>query len=82
MTRTTLNIQDTFLNHFRRHSIAVEVTLLSGAKLQGQLKGFDNFTLVLEENSRCWMIYKHAVAMIQPLQPVPDLCGQALREAE
>lgn len=69
--KTAINLQDIFLNQVRKEHISVTVYLINGFQLKGMVKGFDNFTVVLEtENKQQQMIYKHAVSTITPLKPV------------
>ncbi|MGB9678594.1 MAG: RNA chaperone Hfq [Thermoanaerobacteraceae bacterium] len=70
-TKTAINLQDIFLNQVRKEHIAVTIYLINGFQLKGMVKGFDNFTVVLEsENKQQLMIYKHAVSTITPQKPV------------
>ncbi|MCL5935567.1 MAG: RNA chaperone Hfq, partial [Firmicutes bacterium] len=34
------------------------------------VKGFDNFTVILESDGKQLMVYKHAISTISPLRPV------------
>lgn len=43
-----INIQEQFLNQIRKDNTFVTVFLLNGFQLRGQVKGFDNFTVLLE----------------------------------
>lgn len=64
MASNNVNLQDSFLNHVRKENIEVEVMLTSGATLQGQVKGFDNFTVVLHTGGMQHLLYKHSVAQV------------------
>jgi len=69
-----LNLQDSFLNLARRDNIPVTIFLVSGIQLKGSVKGFDNFTVILESQGRPWqMVYKHAIATIVPGAPIKGL---------
>ncbi|ADL68885.1 RNA chaperone Hfq [Thermoanaerobacterium thermosaccharolyticum] len=69
--KAAINLQDIFLNQVRKEHIAVTVYLINGFQLKGIVKGFDNFTVVLEtDNKQQQLIYKHAVSTITPLKPV------------
>lgn len=69
--KSAINLQDIFLNQVRKEHIQVTVYLINGFQLKGTVKGFDNFTVVLEsENKQQQLIYKHAVSTITPLKPV------------
>jgi len=79
MPKGAINLQDFFLNFLRRQEVEVQVSLVNGAEVRGVVKGFDSFTVVIEGDERPQMVYKHAIAALVPLAPVPDLCAQALR---
>jgi len=64
------NIQDTFLNQVRKENITVTVYLINGFQLKGLVKGFDNFTVILDAEGKQQMIYKHAISTIMPLKQI------------
>ena len=67
MRNTVLNLQDLFLNTSRKEKIAVTVFLLDGSNLEGVVKGFDSYIVLLEKSDKSQhMIYKHAIASITP----------------
>jgi host factor-I protein len=67
-----LNLQDTFLAQLKKDNQQVIIYLAKGVQLKGQLKGYDNFTIFLEDSEgRVHMIYKHAVTTVSPAHPVP-----------
>ena len=41
------------------------------------MKGFDNFTILVECQGKLQIVYKHAIATMMPLQQVPDIWTQA-----
>ena len=59
------NIQDAFLNTARRERSNVTVYLINGAKLQGRIKSFDKFSVLLESGAQEQLIFKHAISTIQ-----------------
>ncbi len=59
------NLQDGYLNQLRKDKMPVVVYLTNGVRLKGVIKGFDNFVIILEENTQS-LIYKHAVSTIVP----------------
>ena len=69
------NLQNTFLNQIIKDNIPVSIYLLNGIKLQGQIKSFDQYVIVLSGNTP-QLIYKHSVSTIVPSQAlnleVPD----------
>lgn len=67
-----VNIQDVFLNHIRKRRIAVTIYLVNGVKIEGLIKGFDNFVIILKDDSQK-MIYKHAVSTIEPSEEIDEI---------
>ena len=82
MTRTQVNLQDGFLNHVRKENIPVTVYLVNGYQLKGQIKGFDNFTVVLENEGKQQLVYKHALSTITPMRNVNLNLAAMVREDE
>ncbi|MDQ0860033.1 RNA chaperone Hfq [Bacillus sp. V2I10] len=68
--KTTVNIQDQVLNSIRRDGTFVTVFLLNGFQLRGLVKGFDNFTVLLETEGKQQLIYKHAISTFAPQKNV------------
>ncbi|KZZ82759.1 MULTISPECIES: RNA chaperone Hfq [Bacillaceae] len=64
--KQAINIQDQFLNQLRKDGIFVTVFLLNGFQLRGLVKGFDNFTVLLETEGKQQLIYKHAISTFAP----------------
>jgi host factor-I protein len=65
-----LNLQDVFLNQIRKDTIPVTIFLLNGFQIKGFVRGFDNFTVVMDSDNKQQLIYKHAISTIIPLRPV------------
>ncbi|GAV25872.1 RNA-binding protein Hfq [Carboxydothermus islandicus] len=70
MSKNQLNLQDAFLNQVRKENVGVTIFLINGFQLKGFVKGFDNFTVILESEGKQHMIYKHAISTIIPQRPV------------
>ncbi|WP_199229042.1 RNA chaperone Hfq [Sporanaerobacter acetigenes] len=68
--KTTLNLQDVFLNRARKDNIVITVYLINGYQLKGNVKGFDNYTLILESDGKQQLIYKHAISTIVPTKSI------------
>lgn len=66
MSTKPINIQDNFLNQARKENIVVVIHLVNGFQLKGLVRGFDNFTVILETMGKQQMIYKHAISTITP----------------
>lgn len=76
----TLNLQDTFLNQARKKNIPVTVFLMNGYQLRGLVKGFDNFTVVLDSQGKQQLIYKHAISTVTPSQIIDFQTEGALEQ--
>ncbi|WP_335871756.1 RNA chaperone Hfq [Bacillus sp. 2205SS5-2] len=65
-----INIQDQFLNQLRKDNTLVTVFLLNGFQIRGQVKGFDNFTVLFESEGKQQLVYKHAISTFAPQRNV------------
>lgn len=63
MAKAPFNIQDQYLNQSRKERVRVAVTMMSGAKIEGYIKSFDNFSVLLDASCDI-LLYKHAIATI------------------
>ena len=63
MTKTPFNIQDQFLNQSRKERVKISLKLMSGDIIEGYIKSFDNFSILLEVQGDI-LIYKHSVATL------------------
>ena len=50
--KQSINIQDQLLNQLRKENTFVTLYLLNGFQLRGLIKGFDNFTVLLETEGK------------------------------
>lgn len=71
MSRQQPNLQDTFLNQVRKDNVHCTVYLVNGFQIRGLIRGFDNFTVVLESEGKQMLLYKHAISTITPSRPIP-----------
>ena len=57
MNKPAMNLQDSFLNHVRKENLGVVIYLMNGFQLRGLVRGFDNFTVIIEnDGSNNWCI--------------------------
>jgi host factor-I protein len=70
-----LNLQDVFLNQARKERIPVTFFLVNGFQFRGVVKGFDNYTVILECDGKQELIYKHAISTIVPQKSIAILNG-------
>ncbi|MGM0379156.1 MAG: RNA chaperone Hfq [Bacillota bacterium] len=66
----TINLQDNFLNQARKSKTLITVFLVSGYQIKGHVKGFDNFTIIMDSDSKQQLIYKHAISTIIPSKEI------------
>lgn len=66
----SINLQDVFLNQVRKDKIPVTIYLTNGYQFKGSVKGFDNFTVILESDGKQDLVYKHAISTIIPVRQV------------
>jgi host factor-I protein len=59
------NIQDVFLNYARREKLTVVIQLLDGQSVEGRIKNFDRFALVVDHAGVDHLVFKHAIATIR-----------------
>ncbi|HEY3346020.1 MAG TPA: RNA chaperone Hfq [Nitrospirota bacterium] len=79
MSRSQINLQDAFLNHVRKEKIPVVINIAGGGKIEGLVKGFDNFVILVKHEGQ-HLIYKHAINSIVPERAV-ELAGHVHEEA-
>ncbi|MDD2586146.1 MAG: RNA chaperone Hfq [Syntrophomonadaceae bacterium] len=73
MSKTQMNLQDAFLNLVRKEKTPVTVYLVNGFQIKGIVKGFDNFTVIIEQDLKQQLIYKHAISTVAPLKAISML---------
>ncbi len=64
------NIQDMVLNGARKEKMEITIYLTNGVPLKGRVASFDNFTVVLENDGRQSLVYKHAISTIILAHPM------------
>jgi len=70
MTRAQINLQDSLLNQIRKENIPVTIYLINGFQLKGLVRGFDNYTVIIDTDGKQQLVYKHAVSTISPFKAV------------
>jgi len=66
------NIQDVFLNYVRREKLSVTIRMMDGTELEGRIKNFDRFAVVMDHGGTDHMVFKHAIATIRTPKPVAN----------
>ena len=72
MTKS-INLQDIFLNQARKEKIPITVFLTNGFQFKGMVRGFDEYTVIVDSDGKQELIYKHAISTIIPSRPVSIL---------
>jgi len=78
MAKPSINIQDGFLYHSLRSGTTVAVQLITGEKLEGKVKRFDRFAIILDLGGLETMVYKHGIVSIEgpaATEPEPSFAG-------
>ena len=73
--KPAMNLQDSFLNHVRKENLGVIIYLINGFQIRGLVRGFDNFTVIIENEGKQQLVYKHAISTISPVL-ILQLCSQ------
>lgn len=80
MTSKAINLQDSFLNQVRKENVPVIIYLVNGFQLRGSVRGFDNFTVIIENDGKQQLVYKHAISTITPFRPLSSLHKEEPKE--
>lgn len=80
--KSTLNLQDIFLNQVRKEHIPITIYLVNGFQIKGMVKGFDSYIIVIESEGKQQMIYKHAISTIVPSKSVNFLANNNKKQNE
>ena len=60
-----LPIQNAFLENIKESKKVVEIHLINGVLLKCKVLNIDNFSLLVDINSKKSLIYKHSIAYIK-----------------
>lgn len=58
----------------------VTIYLMNGFQLKGLVRGFDNYTIILDSDGKQQLVYKHAVSTIAPFRAINLNQGQMDQE--
>lgn len=70
MMKQNVNLQDYFLNKARKDNVELNIYLVNGYQIKGLVKGFDNYTIILEADGKQQLIYKHSISTIIPVNEI------------
>ncbi|MGF6303320.1 host factor-I protein [Paraburkholderia sp. WC7.3d] len=60
------SVQDDFLQMLLNDKTTVNVFLVNGIRLSGQLAAFDQFVVLLESGPGAQLVFKHAISTVLP----------------
>ncbi len=63
-------LQEKFLNTIRKEKVRVNIYLVNGVKLEGKIRYFDPYTILLKEGPRQVLVYKHAITTVIPKREI------------
>ena len=64
-------MQDTYLNTLRKERIPVTVIVTNGYHIkQARVVSFDSFVILLEQDGKQTLVFKHAISSIEPQKPI------------
>ena len=77
-------LQETFLNTARKQRIRVSIYLVNGIRLQGRIRSFDTYTILLDDGRNQTLVFKHAITTIIPSERIElhFLGGEESQEQE
>ncbi len=61
-------LQEAFLNTARKRRVKVTIFLINGVRIQGRIRSFDTFTILVEDGRQQTLVYKHAISTIVPAE--------------
>ncbi|MDT7910579.1 MAG: RNA chaperone Hfq [Thermocrinis sp.] len=61
-------LQEAFLNTARKRRVKVTIFLINGVRIQGKIRSFDTFTILVEDGRQQTLVYKHAISTIVPAE--------------
>ena len=64
MNKPSINIQDGFLFQSLKDGRPMALEMVTGSRLEGKIRRFDRFAVVVEAGGREVLVYKHAIATI------------------
>jgi host factor-I protein len=56
------------LNTARKRKVKVTIFLINGVRIQGKIRSFDTFTILVEDGRQQTLVYKHAISTIVPAE--------------
>ena len=58
------NLQDSYLHDLIKNKALADINLINGIILTGTVIKFDNFSILIKQNNKTTLIYKHSISYI------------------
>jgi len=68
--KPAVSLQDAFLEEVKRKRIQITIFFVNGYQMKGIVGHYDNFTILLLDNGKSNLLYKHSITTIAPTKPV------------
>ena len=72
MNKPSINIQDGFLFQSLKDGRPMSIELVTGKHLEGKIRRFDRFAVVIECDGLDSLVFKHAIATLRVPRSVPN----------
>ncbi len=69
-SKNAARLQDLMLNQIRKSKVKVSIYLLNGVRLQGKVRSFDLYTILIEDGKQQTLVYKHSITTIIPAERI------------
>lgn len=57
-------VNDAQLNEYRKRRTPVTIFMTNGARVNGTIREFDMYTVILDQKGKQHLIYKHAISTV------------------
>lgn len=64
------NLQEAFLCKLRKEKMPVTVFMTNGFQQRGVITSFDGYTVLLFNEDKQYLLYKHAISTIVPMRTI------------
>ena len=74
-----INLQDSFLNQVRKENVPVTVHLVNGFQIKGNVRGFDNFTVIIDSmvSAKVRLRRKQSSNILRPTFDTPTTASRS-----
>lgn len=73
----SINLQDIFLNQLRINKIPATIILAKGVRMNGIVRGYDAYSIIIETEGKQQMILKSALSTIIPSKNIEVMMNES-----